>query len=42
MIPISLKALSQHLGAHRVGDDVTVQALSSDSRKIGPATLFVA
>ncbi|KEK26968.1 UDP-N-acetylmuramoyl-tripeptide--D-alanyl-D-alanine ligase [Shewanella xiamenensis] len=42
MIPISLGALSQYLGAHRVGDDVTIQALSSDSRKIGPATLFVA
>lgn len=24
MIPISLEALSQHLSAHRVGDDVTI------------------
>ncbi|WP_372930371.1 UDP-N-acetylmuramoyl-tripeptide--D-alanyl-D-alanine ligase [Shewanella putrefaciens] len=42
MIPLSLEVLSQHLGAHRVGNDVTIQDLSSDSRKVGDATLFVA
>ncbi|MGL4712806.1 MAG: UDP-N-acetylmuramoyl-tripeptide--D-alanyl-D-alanine ligase [Shewanella sp.] len=42
MIPLSLSALCQHLGAHRVGDDVTIQDLSSDSRNIAAATLFVA
>lgn len=42
MIPLSLKTLSQHLGVHRVGDDVIIEDLSSDSRKIGAATLFVA
>ncbi|MCU7975799.1 UDP-N-acetylmuramoyl-tripeptide--D-alanyl-D-alanine ligase [Shewanella sp. SW36] len=42
MIPLSLETLSQHLGTFRVGDDVTIQDLSSDSRKIGAATLFVA
>ncbi|MBW3531829.1 UDP-N-acetylmuramoyl-tripeptide--D-alanyl-D-alanine ligase [Shewanella sp. NKUCC06_TVS] len=42
MIPLSLETLSQHLGVYRVGDDVTIQDLSSDSRKIGAATLFVA
>lgn len=34
MIPLSLETLSQHLGVYRVGDDVTIQDLSSDSRKI--------
>ncbi|HCE50321.1 MAG TPA: UDP-N-acetylmuramoylalanyl-D-glutamyl-2, 6-diaminopimelate--D-alanyl-D-alanine ligase, partial [Shewanella baltica] len=42
MIPLSLETLSQHLGTFRVGDDVTIEDLSSDSRKIGAATLFVA
>lgn len=42
MIPLSLDALSQHIGARRVGADVTIENLSSDSRKIIPATLFVA
>ncbi|MGL4900631.1 MAG: Mur ligase family protein, partial [Shewanella sp.] len=42
MIPLTLESLCQHLGARRVGANVTIEDLSSDSRKIGPATLFVA
>ncbi len=42
MIPLSLEVLCQHLGAQRVGNDVVIETLSSDSRKIGSSTLFVA
>ncbi|MCH1931930.1 UDP-N-acetylmuramoyl-tripeptide--D-alanyl-D-alanine ligase [Shewanella sp. A25] len=42
MIPISLETLCQHLGARLVGKDIVIEALSSDSRKMGSDTLFVA
>jgi UDP-N-acetylmuramoyl-tripeptide--D-alanyl-D-alanine ligase len=42
MIPVRLSTLSQVLSASLVGEDTEIRALSSDSRKIEAATLFVA
>lgn len=42
MIPLSLTTLATHLDATLVGDDLTIDAVSTDTRTLGPGALFVA
>lgn len=42
MIPMTLSELTARLSAQLIGDDVTIDNLSSDSRVIEHSTLFVA
>ncbi|KAA9002605.1 UDP-N-acetylmuramoyl-tripeptide--D-alanyl-D-alanine ligase [Affinibrenneria salicis] len=42
MISVSLRQLTQVLGAQLIGEDCTIDAVSTDTRKIGAGSLFVA
>ncbi|MGE6650506.1 UDP-N-acetylmuramoyl-tripeptide--D-alanyl-D-alanine ligase [Shewanella colwelliana] len=42
MIPLSLSTLAEQLGAQLVGNDLTIEKVSSDSRVVDNKTLFVA